>query len=128
MKHTIFTYLYSTYEYESDFEWSDEPYSYENLEWLNTTIQKPTLEELTLAVDSLNAEEPYKQLRVLRNKKLEACDWVTIKAYSQGVAVSEEWSTYLQALRDITDTQSPSLDDNFELDLTSFVWPTKPEG
>ena len=39
--------------------------------------------------------------------------------------MSDEWKTYRQGLRDMT-TQTPSLDYNYELDLTSITWPTEP--
>lgn len=115
------------YDYGVDFKYSDVPWSPHNIVWLSETKEKPAIEEITTLVDSLNEQEPYKQLRKLRDEKLSDCDWVTLKAYSQGVPVSEEWATYMQELRDITDNCTPILDSNGDLDLTSIVWPTKPE-
>ena len=66
-----------------------------------------------------------KLLRVERDKRLAACDWVSAKATDTGVAVTTAWKTYRQALRDMT-TQTPKLDTRYELDLTSVNWPTQP--
>lgn len=65
----------------------------------------------------LTAAEPMKALRAERDRRLAEVDWVTLKAYSQGVAVPTDYATYQQALRDITDNAT-SLDD--------VTWPTKP--
>ena len=54
------------------------------------------------------------KLRQERNRILAESDWMA----NSDVTMSTEWSTYRQALRDITDTYT-SRDD--------VVWPTKPE-
>ena len=65
-------------------------------------------------------------LRVERDKRLTESDWVTAKQIDTGVAVSDAWKTYRQALRDLPASASPKLDSFYELDLTSVTWPTKP--
>ena len=65
-------------------------------------------------------------LRIERDKRLADCDWVCAKATDTGVAVSDAWKTYRQALRDLPASASPKLDSEYELDLTSVTWPTKP--
>jgi len=77
--------------------------------------------DLGVATDE---ERAYQELRTRRNQKLKECDWITMKSYSQGVAVPEAWAIYQQALRDITD-QTPSFDS--EGNLTGITWPEKPE-
>ena len=57
------------------------------------------------------------QLRDQRNTLLSETDWMG----NSDVTMSDAWTTYRQALRDIT-TQTPS-DDN----LSNITWPTKPE-
>jgi hypothetical protein len=57
-------------------------------------------------------------LRRRRNKHLADCDWVAIRAFTTDTPVSEEWKTYMQALRDL-----PA---NTE-DLENPVWPTPPQ-
>ena len=56
------------------------------------------------------------QVRNERNRLLSETDWVAARASETGVAVSSEWKTYRQALRDIP-TQS---------DPENITWPTKP--
>lgn len=56
-------------------------------------------------------------LRSTRNNMLADTDFIVIKSNEQGTPVPEDWKTYRQALRDITETYS-SLED--------VVWPTKP--
>ena len=57
------------------------------------------------------------QLRDQRNTLLSETDWMG----NSDVTMSDAWTTYRQALRDIT-TQTPS-DDM----LSNITWPTKPE-
>ena len=56
-------------------------------------------------------------IRQERNKRLSQCDWVTLKAYSTGVPVPDEWKAYMQALRDLpANTEDPS----------NPTWPQEP--
>ena len=84
----------------------------------------PTEEEIQAKIAELEAAEPLRLLRIQRNQLLQESDWVTIKAYSQGVEVSAEWKTYLQALRDLPTTAEPQLDENNN--LTNITWPEAP--
>ena len=72
----------------------------------------------------LEAEKPviknilgFQQLRYERDKKLAETDWVVTKASETGVAESDAWKTYRQALRDLPSNTS---------DPFSPTWPTKP--
>jgi hypothetical protein len=56
-------------------------------------------------------------IRSDRDNRLKETDWVSIRAADTATPMSTEWSTYRQALRDIT-TQS---------DPFNITWPTKPE-
>jgi len=57
--------------------------------------------------------------RIVRNRKLTDSDWIVTRALEEGTSVPTEWSTYRQALRDITDHA------NFPY-LTEDDWPSKP--
>ena len=61
-------------------------------------------------------------LRLERNARIAETDWRA----SSDLTISDAWKTYRQALRDLPATASPSLDSNYELDLTSVTWPTEP--
>ena len=58
------------------------------------------------------------QLRAERNGKLAECDWVVVKAQEKGTEVPAAWTTYRQALRDIT---------NSATSVDNVTWPDKPE-
>ena len=88
----------------------------EKVTWL-TDGSHPTQEQIDAKIIELSTSEPLKRLRLRRNKILAASDWRVIKATETGVAVSNEWKTYRQALRDITQHYQ-NLDD--------VVWPTEP--
>ena len=107
-------------------EWNVTDDVYTGIEWLDKNQTKPTLEEVSTTVTRLNDEEPMRLLRVERDKRLAACDWVSAKATDTGVAVSDAWKTYRQALRDLPASASPKLNSLDELDLTSVTWPTEP--
>ena len=72
----------------------------------------------------LEAEKPaiknilgFQQLRYERDKKLAETDWVVTKANETGVAESNEWKTYRQALRDLPSNTT---------DPFNPTWPKKP--
>tara|TARA_R100000654_G_scaffold27588_1_gene51853 strand:+ start:2510 stop:2791 length:282 start_codon:yes stop_codon:yes gene_type:complete len=60
--------------------------------------------------------DKWKMIRLERNALLLQTDWVVTKASETGVAVSDDWKNYRQALRDVP-TQS---------DPDNITWPTKP--
>ena len=61
-------------------------------------------------------------LRKERDNKIAKSDW---RANSD-VTLSDDWKTYRQALRDITKSASPKLDDFGNLVMSSVTWPTEP--
>ena len=67
-----------------------------------------------------------KLLRVERNKLIAETDWTQANDSPLGSSKKTEWQTYRQALRDLPANASPKLDSNYNLDLTSFTWPTPP--
>ena len=73
----------------------------------------------------LEALEPMRLLRLERNRRLAETDWVVIRAYSQKQDVPEDWTNYMQALRDLPATAEPQLDDAGN--LTNVSWPEVPE-
>ena len=61
-------------------------------------------------------------LRIERDQRLASCDWRA----SSDLTLADAWKTYRQALRDLPASASPSLDSDYDLDLTSVTWPTEP--
>ena len=107
-------------------EWIQRGEDYSGLEWLDSADTKPTETEINNKISELDAAEAMKLLREERNILLSETDWMVIKSQETGVAMSDAWKTYRQALRDLPASSTPSLDANYDLDLTSVTWPTKP--
>ena len=74
-----------------------------------------TWEDVKAKADELEAGEPMRLLREERNMRIATSDWMA----NSDVTMSDEWRTYRQALRDITESAT-SLDD--------VTWPTEPTG
>ena len=101
-------------------EWVLRGTQYSGLEWVDSSQTKPTETEVSNKISSLDAAEPMRLLRIERDARISKTDWRA----SSDLTITDAWKTYRQALRDIT-TQTPKLDSNYELDLTSVTWPTE---
>ncbi len=85
-----------------------------------------TLVEMTdVEIAEHNARQPtddkilshkWESIRSQRNNLLAQSDWVVTKALETGVAVTDDWKNYRQALRDVP-TQS---------DVDNINWPIEP--
>ena len=95
---------------------------YSGIEWLDSVQTKPTETEINNKISELDAVEAMRLLRLERNARIAETDWRA----SSDLTMSDAWKTYRQALRDLPATASPSLDSNYDLDLTSVTWPTEP--
>jgi hypothetical protein len=93
--------------------------SYESIIW--TDQPRCTKAEWEQAKLELQAAEPLRLLREQRTRILQESDWMA----NSDVTMSEEWRIYRQALRDLPNTQTPSLDENGQ--LTNITWPEKPQ-
>ena len=96
------------------------------LEWLDSSYTIPTETEINNKISELDSAEAMRLLREVRNQLLSETDWVAARSIETGVAMSNDWKTYRQALRDLPASSSPSLDEYYDLDLTSVTWPTEP--
>jgi len=63
-----------------------------------------------------------KQLRESRNALLKESDWMA----NSDVEMSSAWTTYRQALRDLPDGETPTLNETGDTP-TNVVFPTPPE-
>ena len=83
--------------------------------------QTPPTEEAILAkFEELKTAYPMKLLREERNRRLAETDWWA----SSDLLISDNQRKYRQALRDITKTAEPKLDENDN--LINIDWPEKP--
>lgn len=96
-------------------------FEYSGLNWVGSGTA-PTETEIDAEVTRLDNAEPMRLLRIERDKRLSACDWRA----SSDLTLADTWKTYRQSLRDLPASASPSLDSNYDLDLTSVTWPTEP--
>ena len=101
--------------------------TYEGIDWSETNSQtKPTKEEVTAKLNELNNAEPYKLLRVERNKLIAETDWTQLKDIELDIIRERNWKNYRQALRDLPSVSNPKLDSYGDLDMSSVTWPDKP--
>ena len=99
---------------------------YSGLEWLDSNTTKPTETEINNKISELDSAEAMRLLREERNQLLSETDWMVTRSIETDVAMSNDWKTYRQALRDLPASSSPSLDEYYNLDLISVTWPTEP--
>ena len=102
--------------------WSLNGSDYTGLECLDSEQTQPTKTEVIDKIAELDAAEPMRLLRIERNKKIAETDWRVLPDQTP----SDDWINYRQALRDLPASASPKLDSNYELDSSSFTWPTEP--
>ena len=105
--------------------------AYVSGDWVKTyNVVSLTQDEID-AKTAAEAARKEKAVRDRRNALLAETDWFILKTLEAGNTVSTEWSTYRQALRDITSHANfPDLVENvFDDDgnKTSGDWPVKPE-
>tara|TARA_Y100000004_G_C8768567_1_gene349656 strand:- start:24 stop:305 length:282 start_codon:yes stop_codon:yes gene_type:complete len=74
--------------------------------------------EVKSAIDANPFNNLMRELRELRNSKLQQTDWTQAKDVN--LSNADEWTTYRQSLRDITNGLT-TVDD-----VKSVTWPTKP--
>ena len=104
-------------------KWVGEDYS--GLDWQDSGTA-PTEDEINAELTRLTNEEPMRLLRLERNKRLTACDWIITMHKELGTNIPAAWKTYRQALRDLPASANPTVDTRGELDLTSVTFPTEP--
>ncbi len=123
MKYTISDAIHSLRPVAS---WELTGSEYSGLEWLDSSQTKPTETEINNKITELDSAEAMRLLREVRNQLLSETDWMIARSIETGVAISNDWKTYRQALRDLPASSSPSLDEYYDLNFSSVTWPTEP--
>ena len=100
--------------------------SYANLQWLDETQTKPTEDEVKAKITELEIAEPFRLLRIERNKLIAETDWTQLKDIDLDIIRERNWKNYRQALRDLPANSNPKLDSYGNLDMSSITWPDKP--
>ena len=107
-------------------EWTLRGETYADLEWLDEIQTKPTEDEVNAKIAELEASEPFRLLRIERNKLIAETDWTQLKDIDLDIIRERNWKNYRQALRDLPAKSNPKLDSLGDLDFSSVTWPDKP--
>ena len=107
-------------------EWAVTGDQYSRLTWLDKNQTKPTEDEINAKITELQNAEPFKLLRIERDKLIAETDWTQLKDISLDSIREKNWKEYRQALRDLPNGSTPKLDSNGNLDMSSVTWPDKP--
>ena len=99
---------------------------YSGINWLDKSQTKPTEDEINTKIAELKDAEPFKLLRIERNRRLVETDWTQLKDIDLDLIRERNWKNYRQALRDLPSKSTPKLNSNGDLDMTSVTWPDKP--
>jgi hypothetical protein len=105
--------------------WSLVGFTYEDLEWEDDPLKKPTKEAVESKAQEILAEVPWNRLRRERDRRMKEVDWVTLRSVRTGEPIPQEWKDYMQALADITTTAAPIMVDG---ELINVTWPNRPDG
>ena len=100
--------------------------TYNGIMWDDKNQTIPTEDEVNKKLKELQAGEPMKLLREVRNKLISETDWTQLKDIDLDIIRERNWKNYRQALRDLPVKSNPKLDSGGNLDMTSVVWPDKP--
>lgn len=84
----------------------------DNQYYQNWIITDATEEEITQRING-----QWNIIRVIRNENLKDSDWTQLSDSPLSEIKKQEWSTYRQSLRDITNQEDPF----------NIIWPTKPQ-
>tara|TARA_B100001113_G_C20984428_1_gene567588 strand:- start:75 stop:506 length:432 start_codon:yes stop_codon:yes gene_type:complete len=105
-------------------EWS---YVGGELIWQDESQTRPTDDEINTKYNEwITSKYPMKLLRDERDRLIAESDWRVIKAKETSTNIPTAWKTYRQALRDLPSTQTPVLDSNSPVGISSVTWPTPP--
>jgi hypothetical protein len=86
--------------------------------------EKPPKDKFEKRFQELVDGIPLRELRQERNWRIGRTDFLMVSDFPfPSDTIRQAWITYRQALRDITATTTPSLDENGQLVVT---WPTAP--
>lgn len=97
--------------------------TYNSIRIHSVGVTIPTLEEYNNKKNELTSALAMKALRFERDKRLKEYDWMTLRAASGGVPLTDEWKAYLQELRDMPETKTPQISNG---SLVGITWPTIP--
>lgn len=104
--------------------WSLEGTGISKLRWEDDINLRPSNDEIITKAREIKAQIPWTVLRRQRDQRMRDVDWVTLRSVRTGEPIPQEWLDYMQALADITETQTPMM---VAGQLTNVTWPTRPD-
>ena len=104
--------------------WSIRGTTLSGLVWEDDISLRPTDDAILTKAREIKDDIPWKMLRRQRDQRMRDVDWVTLRAVRTGEPIPQEWLDYMQALADITDTQTPIM---VAGQLANVTWPTRPD-
>lgn len=104
--------------------WSLEGASISGLKWDDDINLRPSNDAIIAKAREIKAQIPWTMLRRQRDQRMREVDWVTLRSVRTGEPIPQEWLDYMQALADITKTQTPMM---VAGQLANVTWPTRPD-
>jgi hypothetical protein len=107
-------------------QWAIRDNDYSQLEWYSNDTP-PSLEEIQVKITELEAGEPMRVVREIRDWYLQSTDWTQVQDLRaiRGAEWCAAWDTYRQQLRDITVSGIEPYFDDMNM-IQGFEWPPKP--
>jgi hypothetical protein len=109
--------------------WTIRDNDYENMEWFSLDKVKPTIEEIEARAEELEAAEPMRMLREIRDWYLQNTDWTQVQDLRKirGEAWCAAWDKYRQEMRDLPVAMAGKVSLNENDGLVGVVWPIQPK-
>ena len=105
--------------------WSMQGYDVSGIIWEDDLSLRPSDDAILARAKEILAGAPLRVLRRQRDARMREVDWVTLRSMRTGEPIPQEWQDYMQALADITKTQTPKL---VQGELVGVEWPVRPDG
>jgi len=104
--------------------------NYDSIIWKDTTMSKPTKEEIEAELIRLTHETTLNAIRSKRNELLKNTDKYSLSDFPHSsTEKKQEWLDYRHALRDITnnlDTTTITFTIDIDIEFQGLTWPTIP--
>jgi hypothetical protein len=108
-------------------QWALRDNDYAQLQWFSTDSEPPTLDAINAKIVELEAAEPMRVAREIRDWYLEQSDWTQLQDLRtlRGTEWCVAWDTYRQELRDLPTSGIAPYFDEMNM-IQGITWPTKP--
>jgi hypothetical protein len=109
-------------------QWAMRDNDISQLSWYSTDSDPPTLEEIQAKIVELEADEPMRVLREIRDWYLQNSDWTQMQDLRalRGAEWCAAWDTYRQQLRDFPSSDITPYFDDMNV-IQGVTWPAAPE-